>query len=765
MAALTRLTLDHPKLAASILVLITALALAGVRRVETAVGYRALLGEEHAAITELDAFVRRFGGGLPIAAGWSCETTRACESVFDPAALAMAHAVARTLEAVPDVARVDSPATSPVVVRPDIGLPEARRIAADGTPAADAAALADAALRDPLWRDHIVSRDGRAGAIVVHLSSSTGAASERVFAALDTALAPFERQGFRFHLVGGPVEFVVAGRELERNTARIVPLMVALIALVLTGLLRSPTAALAALGTVGVAVVWTVGLMGWLGWPQTSLTQALTPLVLVIGVCDGIHLVTRLSARTVSAPLRDAVVGAAEDTAAPCVMTSITTAAGFASLAASPLEAIARFGALAAFATMAALALCFSLLPLLLSRIPARWLPDAAGSARWGERLARLSAAARRRRPIVLAATIVVTLASLGGIARLRVEASFEDLYGEQSRVVRWAREFAAILREPDTLEIALEPPAPPAAGTLPDLEVPERVTRALTGLDGLGDPRSILDPLRHLNQTLHPGTFLPLEGGEDGRAASLLRLLRREEPGIASLLLHEESGALRLTFPAAKLPQERLRRLLGEVRRRVHEALPPGWTATVTGPLAIVQRMIDDIRETQLRSFSAAGGIVFLAVALFFRSFAWAALAMVPTVLPVVVTLGAMGAAGIPLDVGSAMVAAVLLGLAVDDAIHLLAAARRLRADGRSREAAVDGAVRLAGRAVVVTSVALAAGFLCLLLSPWKSIARFGMVSGIAILAALFATLVLLPSLFGSRRGRESAHARGEPS
>jgi hypothetical protein len=134
--------------------------------------------------------------------------------------------------------------------------------------------------------------------------------------------------------------------------------------------------------------------------------------------------------------------------------------------------------------------------------------------------------------------------------------------------------------------------------------------------------------------------------------------------------------------------------------------------------------------------------------VAIFLGSMRWALLALVPTALPVVVTLGAMAAAGLALDVGSAMVAAVILGIAVDDTIHLLEHFRRRRRDGQNEGAAMAEAVRHVGRALVTTSLALTLGFAALALSPWKSVASFGLVSAVAIAGALASCLVVLPAL-----------------
>jgi predicted RND superfamily exporter protein len=97
---------------------------------------------------------------------------------------------------------------------------------------------------------------------------------------------------------------------------------------------------------------------------------------------------------------------------------------------------------------------------------------------------------------------------------------------------------------------------------------------------------------------------------------------------------------------------------------------------------------------------------------------------------------------------VGRAMIAAVLIGIGVDDSIHLMSQYRFRRGAGQRSRMAMAGAVRHCGRAVVTTSIALSLGFLTLMASAWQSISSFGFFVSIAILAALAATLFLLPAL-----------------
>lgn len=754
MERVTGLALRRPRAVLAALAAVTVLLAAGLPRLATDVGYRAFLGESHPAIERFDAFLERYGAGLGLAAVWRCGEGAPCESALGPASLRMAHDVARALEASPAVRGVESPATAPVLLPPRHPPypPRARRfVEADGSIASGRAALAERALQSPLWRGRLVSEDGRTGAILAEVPSLASEDAVAAWRALDGALAPWRAEGFDFAAVGGPVEFVVAGGELDAATAKLIPVMVALVGAILVLLFRSLLPAVAVLVSVGLAVVWTFGAMAWLGWPQSTLTQALAPLVLVIGVCDGIHVVARYAAERARAgpdAAPDALLRrVAADVGGPCAITTATTAAGFLSFASSELVSFGRFGGAAAFGVVAALATSFTLLPILLRSLAPRALPDRV-PALWARGVRALGAAGRRRAGAILALALLAGVAGAFGLARLTVDASFEDLYGEESRVVRWVRFVGEHLRKPDTLEVDL---ALPEGAEPSEPEVLRSVARAgerLAALPELGPARSIVEPLgwmRRLFSGDQPEAQAPAESRRAN--ARLLELLGRSDRRLAERFVAEEGRHLRISLPSEKPPQARLRALLAEARARLDASLPEGLRATLTGPLQVVHALIDAVRATQLWSFAIAGLVVAGLVALFLRSATATALALVPTLLPVLWTLGAMGLVGVRLDVGSAMVAAVVLGLAVDDAVHLLAQYGRRRAAGEAPGPAVEGAVRHVGRALVTTSLALAVGFSALALSPWRSIAAFGGLSAAAILAALAAALLVLPA------------------
>jgi hypothetical protein len=773
MERLSRIALDRPAATLLLIGLVTLAAAAGLPRLSTVVGYRGALSSDHPAILRLDRFIEDFGGGLPVAAVWSCENTAPCSSVFDEASLRMAHDVEAALAAHPLVRRIDSPARSALLVPSEEGF-GVRRFFEDGELAADRESLAARALGDPLWRGSLVSPDGKVGAMVLQLTSSDSQTTVAVVPALQEALRPFEAQGFRFRLVGDPVDFAIAGGELEKETPRIIPIMVALIAATIYGLFRSWRLVAISLATTGLALVWALGAMGWLGWPQSEVTQALPPQILVIGICDTIHVLSVYANKRTGCTLDDvldrsrALVQVAHEVGPPCLITALTTSLGFLSFSTTGFDLFARFGAIAALGVACALLLTFTLLPILLVRLPSRGMRAERTSDAWQQALHVVVEICRRRgRAIVVVCALLLAL-GLVGVSRLAVDVDERELFGSEREVVQWADFVEDRLRKTDTLEIKLTvPPGTTVADPLA-MQALADLASHLPTLEGFGRVRSVLDAVGRLHRVLRdddPAFERPAE--TTAANAQLLLALRLDEGGSLGDWLTPDQRQARVSVEVDSVAQQRRAEMLAAVRDYLDARLPEGWTYELTGPFAVYFDFVQEIQRSQGSSFGSAmlGVLCVFAIFLWWTGSRWsqairlAGLGMVPNVLPVVCTLGAMGLWGINLDVGTAMVAAIVLGIATDDTVHVISDFRYQLDGGAPPGDAMARTIRHLGRAIITTALALSAGFFALTLSSWQSVASFGLLSGIAILGALLAELFLLPALvMGWRGGRPAA-------
>ncbi len=757
MLHLTRFTLRYPGLTAAIILAVTAIAAMGALRIETNAGFRAYVGPDHPAVRRLDQFIARFGGGLPVAAVWSCAHTEVCDSVFDDASLMMAYQVATAIERTAGVRSVQSPATSALLVPSSDGF-AVRSFVENGRPVADREALSRRALVDPLWQRALVSPDGKVGAIVLELASSESDLNIRVMEELQEVLRQFEGQGYRFDLVGDPVAFVLAGSDLRRDSFRLVPVIVTLIGIVLFALFRSWRAVAISLGSVGLAVVWAFGAMGWLRWPQTAVSQALAPFILTVGVCNAIHLLSRYATEGAKGepPTRrrreGTLLGVVRDVGPACLLASVTTAVGFASFATSGARSFAHFGLTAAIGVLCGLVLSFTLLPMLLSRLEPHALFAPRISHAWMGVLSSLVGGAQRRAGLIMLLTLGVAGLSLLGFRKLEADVSVSSLFGEETQVVQSIRFVREHLRQLATLDVVL---VLPDGTRIEEPSVLARIDELAQGIGtayGLGEPASLLTSLGWANRLLHddsPAFQRPAHSGDAN--AELLFLLSLHDPGALDRWMSLDRRYVRISLEGEPPSYAQVAASLDRVRSYLGSALPRGWAAELNGPASVRFHMVDEVQGTQLRSFLSAAIVVFVLVTVFFRSLSWAIAAMIPTLLPVLVTLGAMGAWGIYLDMGTAMVAAVILGIAIDDTVHLLVQYRRRRALGLDPGSAMRESALHVGRGVVTTSIALSLGFFVLTLSSWASVASFGFLSGLAILGALAADLIVLPALIAS--------------
>ncbi len=193
-------------------------------------------------------------------------------------------------------------------------------------------------------------------------------------------------------------------------------------------------------------------------------------------------------------------------------------------------------------------------------------------------------------------------------------------------------------------------------------------------------------------------------------------------------------------------------------LRAALPAAFPPGITAKITGGPTLLIRGQVLLLETQVRSFALAFVVVSLVIAVAFRSFRVLLVSLIPNLLPIIYTLGLMGLLHVPLDTATVTVAGIALGLIVDDTIHILHRYAAARGDGTATPAAVADTLYIVGRPVLVTSLAVAAGFGGFAFSPFPPTFYFGLLIAWTSISAVACDLVVLPALLLLRSRREAA-------
>jgi predicted RND superfamily exporter protein len=501
-----------------------------------------------------------------------------------------------------------------------------------------------------------------------------------------------------------------------------------------------------------------VGFIALLGWKLDLAFTSAPTLLTAIGVAHSVHILSEFRARFAAlGDRRDALVATFALIGTPCMLTSVTTAVGFLAMSFVPIKGIAHMAVYNAFGVLAAFLLSFTLLVAFLSfgrRAPRRIAPGDTMPpihGRW-MRAGLLGVARfvmRRRVPILVAFGAVFAL-SIAGIARLTVDSNWLEDFSDDMPIKAVTQRVDAVMGGVTNLILLFDGGAPDAVkepAVLRDIERVQRWADARPHL--VRKSYSLVDILKDLNQSFH---------AED---PAWFRLPESRDLVAQYLLLYETAGGgesdeyvssdyrrssleLRLRLAMTGETAALVRDLEAELAARPLEAS----TLSLTGIGALWLKLLDYIVGSQIQAFLVAFSAIAVLMCLLFWSVRTGAISMMPNLSPVLLILGVMGWLGIPLDYNKVSIAAVAMGIAVDDTIHLVSRYRHeFQRLGRYDEALLAAMLGV-GRALIVTSVALVLGFLVLVLSLLDSQATFGILLAATITTALVADFLLMPAL-----------------
>jgi uncharacterized protein len=295
-----------------------------------------------------------------------------------------------------------------------------------------------------------------------------------------------------------------------------------------------------------------------------------------------------------------------------------------------------------------------------------------------------------------------------------------------------------------------------------------ERLRDDVTVAGPTGDQMPALTKVMSVADVMAAMSPVSLERLEETRLGSwiisrAISLLETELPQLGRSLIgtdpRDGSRWLRVMLRAReRQPAEVKRSIIAQVRQVVAEEFPgddeepPG---EVTGFFVLLAQLVDRMISDQWFTFLLAAAGIFLLLSLAFRSPLLGLVSLVPNALPIFVVLGLLGWIGTPVNMGTAMIAAVSMGLSVDSSIHYITAFRHRLHNGDAFHAALETAHQTAGRAMIFSTLALVVGFLALTTSGFIPTVSFGTLSCLTLIGGLLGNLVVLPVLLTLLGGR----------
>jgi predicted RND superfamily exporter protein len=635
--------------------------------------------------------------------------------------------------------------------------------AASGDPSA-LNALKDRLTRHPLFLGTLIDASGTTTAVVVRLKKTHEHNVIETVAALRRAADEFAtRQHFRRPAVVGPPVLLADGfAAIEVDGRRL-----AVVGMVLIGVVT-----LSAVQSLWWAIV--PMLAGWVVWLATEhllatfdikLSLSGGPLVaqiIVLTMPAASHLAIHFrDERRREADPRQAARSTLTAVVAPIAWTAITGAIGYGALVTSDVVPIQQFGAILGICTFVAAILVMLISPIAMLPPFRLEVPVRHGtSSPVAGLMNRLILQVYRHPGAIIMTVFAIVLPVAVGMARLSYETNYINLFRPETRVVGDYHTVESKLGGIGLVELVVPLGPALAPGRLHDLKVVEDRIREIR----VSDPQALAQVLS-LATVLDPDgrlAALPADRQDRILADKLALIAASPQSELLRSFWNADTGETRFLIRLKEQqPAPDKTRIFRDATAAAAETF--GSKSYLTGLSFLMTRTTEAIIATQWGTFlwSAIGILLMLSLA--FRSLILAVLAILPTLLSVALVLGLMGWLRIQLDMATALVASVALGLSVDDTFHCLLQFHRQR-KRRVRQRLFES-YRVSGPGVLLSSLAVAIGFAALRASEFEPFVNFGTMVGIATAGSTLGNLVLLPAcLTLGRRWRPSRKLRRRP-
>ncbi|OJW21810.1 MAG: RND transporter [Planctomycetales bacterium 71-10] len=599
---------------------------------------------------------------------------------------------------------------------------------------------------NPLFVGTLVDRSATSTAIVARLRKTADhdvIATVRALRERSDAFAA--RHGLPRPAVVGPPALLADGfAAIEIDGRRLAAVGMALIALVTLSAVRSVWWAIVPMAAGWAVWLATETLLHMFGVKLSLSGGPLVAQIIVLTMPAASHLAIHFRDDRRRLPARAAAVETLRTVSTPILWTAVTGAIGYLALLTSDVVPIRQFGAILGACTLTAAVLVMLLAPVaMLPPFPME-VPVREGSrSRVAAAMDRLTLAVHRRPVAVLAAIAVVALPLSLGVFRLTYETNYINLFRPETRVVRDYKTVESKLGGIGVVDLV----APLGSGL--DPEAVAKLARVEGAIRGLAPERP-----GAVAQVLSVATVLD----PDGRIAALDPEARaRVLAGKLDLIEASPQAGLLRSFwnPEAKearilvrLLEQQPADVKASIFRRAEEAARAefGDGARLTGLSYLMTKTTEGVVATQWGTFAWSAFGILAMLALAFRSLKLAVLALLPTLISVAFVLGLMGWLSIKLDIATALVASVALGLSVDDTFHCLIQYHRLRRTKGFRRS-LFASYAVSGPGVLLSSLAVAVGFLALRTSEFEPFVNFGTMVAVATSGSTLGNLVLLPA------------------
>ena len=559
--------------------------------------------------------------------------------------------------------------------------------------------------------------------------------------------------GVEVHMAGLPFMRTVVVERFRTDQTLIVPLALLVCLLVLLVTVRWLPGVVFPLAAVAISAVMVVGGMAWLGEPINIVNNIVPALIIIIGISNTIHLISRYREElrhgleqvvSIERTVRAMTVA--------CFLTSFTTAVGFGSLLISRTELLKRFGVTAAIGVLVSYVVTITLIPVLLSiaKPPKGDQPGTRDGAletavgnltRW---------VLGHAKAVLFAVTVLFAVAVYRAVDKSVVDNSVLDQFDDEDPLVHTTRLIENELDGVMPVEVGLYS-EPERFADLDVVNTINSLRAELAEIDGVLSATAYttyLHEVRVLFTNDPEARSRPFS--EDSEVELFLGMLQNAARNPLESYLTEDVARTRISLRIADAGARRTMEIGDQVLAAADQSVGGlgGIEVVLTGDAYVNARGLNAVIRDLLGSLLLAVLIIFGFLTLLFRDFRLGVLSVPPNLLPLVATAAYMAVKGIRLNTATAMIFTISIGMAVDATIHLLTRFREEEARASSLDEALIRAAQGTGRAIVLTCVMLMAGFSVMLISEFVPVRLFGELIAVTAFGCLLGNMIVLPAL-----------------
>ena len=581
--------------------------------------------------------------------------------------------------------------------------------------------------------------------------------NDEIISKAQEIIRTFEADDFKIYLTGSAAISGIFKQALTKDSQIFISLMIAMIVVVLFALFRRVSGVLLPLSCVVLTLVSTLSLMAALEVPFTMATQIMPTFLLAVVTGASIHLLAVFykdysSSQCKKTSLRYAM----GHSGLAIVMTSVTTAVGLWSFSFSEVAPVADLGRFASAGVMIGLFFTLILLPALIASLNIKHRHSNATKADQGvldKGLLAISriATSRAKSIVIISALLIAT--AIFFAAQLRF--SHHPLnWLPDDNFARIATETVdESLNGSLTLEVIIDTNETNGLYSPEVLKTIDRVSSDINSITKgnmfVGKVLSLADVVKEINRALNNNQaehyVIP---DERSLIAQEFVLFGSSGSNDLEALVDGDYSKARLTLKVPWLDSLEAREFIKDAKIYLDKEFEGLATVTFTGVGTLMTVTFVQAIYSSAFSYVLAFGFITVLMVLLVGNLKIGLISMLPNTLPILFIGMIMSIFNMPLDMFTLLIGAIALGLAVDDTVHFMHNFRRYELQYNDVDKAVELTLMGTGRAITLTSIVLALGFLVLTFSSMNHMFNFGILTATAILTALIADFFLMPAI-----------------